>query len=196
MKILAATNNAHKLGELRAILAPLGIEVLGASDVGGIPEVDEDQDTFVGNATKKAVETAKAVNLTVFADDSGLEVFAINREPGIYSARYADTDATKMAKVLSKLDAQAQTGNADRTARFVCVIALASPDGLIGTAEGEVRGTIADAPRGNGGFGYDPIFIPEGYHQTFAELGSELKDSMSHRGNALRKAVTNGLFTL
>lgn len=189
MKILAATNNAHKLKELRTILAPQGVEVLSAEDVGGIPEVEETGETFRDNAVLKAEEVAKATGLTVFADDSGLEVFAIDCEPGVYSARYAETDDARMAKVLEKL-----ADKHDRSARFVCVIALATPDGLIGTAEGEVRGDIAEAPRGDSGFGYDPIFVPGGSSRTFGEMSSQDKDSISHRGRALEAAIAQGLF--
>ena len=190
MKSLAATNNAHKLVELRQILEPHGITVYSAKEMGGISDVVEDADTFEGNAAKKAIETAKEKNMIVFADDSGLAVDALNGEPGIYSARYAPTDAERMGKVLTKLE-----DKDSRRAKFVCVIALASPEGLIGTARGEVLGTIIDAPRGEHGFGYDPIFSPNGYTETFAELGEEIKNSLSHRKNALEKALAQGLFT-
>ena len=192
LQIVAATGNAHKVEEMQAILAPLGIEVLSARAVGGMPDVDEDGDTFAANAIKKAVETAQILRRPVLADDSGLEVFALNGEPGIYSARYAGVggnDGRNVRKLLTRLD-----GQADRTARFVCVIALASPTGLIGTAEGEVRGHIIDEPRGDHGFGYDPVFVPEGFEQTFAELPGEVKNRFSHRDNALQQAVTSGLF--
>jgi XTP/dITP diphosphohydrolase len=191
-QIIAATGNAHKVEEMQAILAPLGIDVLSAKTVGGMPDVVEDGDTFTANAVKKAVEAAHALGCTVLADDSGLEVFSLGGEPGIYSARYAcegGNDGRNVQKLLGKL-----AGSDDRDARFVCVIALASPDGLIGTAEGEVRGRIVDAPRGSGGFGYDPVFVPDGYAETFAELPGEVKNQLSHRGNALQKAVASGLF--
>ncbi len=192
-QIVAATGNAHKVEEIQAILAPLGIEVLSAKAVGGMPDVVEDGDTFAANAIKKAVEAARALGRPVLADDSGLEVFALGGEPGIYSARYAGeggNDGRNVRKLLGRLD-----GQTDRAARFVCVIALASPAGLIGTAEGEVRGHIIHEPRGDGGFGYDPVFVPEGFTQTFAELPGEVKNRLSHRGNALQNAVASGLFT-
>jgi XTP/dITP diphosphohydrolase len=192
MKILAATNNAHKLEELRTILGAHGIEVISAKEAGGVPDVTEDADTFEGNAAKKAIETAATKNMIVFADDSGLCVDALEGRPGIYSARYAGpgaTDAERMAKLLGELE-----GQSDRSARFVCVIALASPQGLIGTARGECPGHIGDKARGEEGFGYDPVFIPNGYKKTFAELGEEVKNKLSHRGNALQKALEKGLF--
>lgn len=192
-QIVAATGNAHKVEEMQAILAPLGIEVLSAKAVGGMPEVVEDGDTFAANAIKKAVEAAQVLGRPVLADDSGLEVFALGGEPGIYSARYAcegGNDGRNVRKLLGRLD-----GQTDRAARFVCVIALASPGGLIGTAEGEVRGHIIHEPRGSNGFGYDPVFVPEGFEQTFAELPGEVKNRLSHRGNALQNAVASGLFT-
>ena len=191
MDILAATGNAHKLVELRAILAPHGIRVLGAGDVGGIPEVDENCLTFAGNAVKKAQEVALASGRTVLADDSGLEVLALNGEPGVFSARYAGIptdDQANVAKLLGKLQ-----GVTDRRARFVCVIAVATPRGLVGTASGQVRGRIIDAPRGRGGFGYDPVFVPDGFELTFAELPAAEKNRLSHRANALQAALAQQL---
>ncbi len=192
MKILAATNNAHKLVELRSILEPQGISVLSAADMGGIPDVIEDADTFEGNAIKKAVETAIAKDMIVFADDSGLCVDALDGRPGVLSARYAGKNASneqRMSKLLQELD-----GIENRNASFVCVIALATPNGVIGTARGKCTGKICHTPQGSEGFGYDPIFIPTGHTKTFAELGEEVKNQMSHRGNALNKAIENGLF--
>lgn len=189
--IVIATGNKHKVQEMQEILAPSGYKVISASECGGMPDVVEDAGTFVGNATKKAVETAKALGRTVLADDSGLEVFALNGEPGVYSARYAcegGNDGRNVAKLLGKM-----AGMTERSARFVTVLALASPEGLIGTAEGEVRGRIALAPNGTGGFGYDPVFIPDGYDETFAALPYEIKNSMSHRANALKAAIESGL---
>ena len=192
MKILAATNNQHKLEELKTILAPHGIEVISAAEAGGISEVDEDQPTFEGNALKKATETAKEKNMIVFADDSGLCVNTLDGRPGVFSARYAGPDANdhdRMSKLLGELE-----NKEDRSASFVCVIALASPEGPLGTARGECPGQIAFAPEGEDGFGYDPIFIPKGYDQTFAQLGESIKNSLSHRGNALKIALDQGLF--
>lgn len=190
-QLVIATGNKHKIQEMREILAPLGYEVLSAAECGGMPEVVEDAGTFRGNASKKAVETAKVLGRTVLADDSGLEVFALGGEPGVYSARYAGeggNDGRNLAKLLSKLE-----GISERAARFVCVIAVATPEGLVGCAEGEVRGRIALAAAGTGGFGYDPGFIPDGYEQTFGELPAEVKNSLSHRANALKAAIKQGL---
>ena len=194
MKILAATGNAHKIEEMAKILSPHGIFLIHPDDVGGIPDVDETGDTFVENAELKALEVARATSQIVVADDSGLEVFALDGRPGIRSARYAGVGASPMelmTKVLEEMPV-----DADRGARFVCVIAVAGPDGIIGSVEGEVRGTLAMAPRGDDGFGYDPIFIPEGYDQTFGELGAEVKDQFSHRARALAAALDAGLFVV
>jgi XTP/dITP diphosphohydrolase len=193
MEILAATGNRHKLSELRTLLAPHGISVLGADDVGGIPDVVEDGETFSANACKKAVEIAAATGRRVMADDSGLEVRALGGEPGVYSARYAGVDATdaeRMGLLLSRL-----ASHCDRRARFVCVVAIATPAGVVGTAEGEVPGQIAAAPRGESGFGYDPIFVPEGDSRTFAEMAAAEKDAISHRANAVAQALTSGLLS-
>jgi XTP/dITP diphosphohydrolase len=160
--------------------------------VGGIPEVEETGATFTENAVLKACTVAAAAGHVAFADDSGLEVLALNGEPGIQSARYAGpgaSDGDKMAKLLARL------GDAtDRRARFVCVLAVATPAGLIGTVEGEVRGHITRAPRGTGGFGYYPLFVPEGYHRTLGELEPSVKARISHRANAVAAAVQAGLF--
>lgn len=194
MELLAATGNAHKLVELRAILAPHRIHVLGAGDVGGIPEVEENCRTFAGNAVKKALEVAVAKGCLVLADDSGLEVFALGGAPGVYSARYAgipSNDQANVAKLLENL-----RNCDDRRARFVCVLAVASPDGLIGTATGQVNGRIIQAPEGRGGFGYDPVFVPDGFDQTFAQLPAETKNRLSHRANALKAALAQALFAV
>lgn len=191
IRLLAATGNQHKLEEIRQILAPHGIEILGAADVGGLPEVIEDRDSFEGNAIKKAVETAIAKACLCLADDSGLEVDALAGAPGVNSARYTGShgdNAANRRKLLAEM-----RGQAGRTARFTCVIALAGPAGLIGTARGEVRGHLIDEERGSGGFGYDPLFVPDGCSQTFAELPAETKHHLSHRGNALRAALATGL---
>ena len=186
--LVVATGNLHKVQEIKEILEPYGYQVLGANECGGMPEVVEDGKTFQENAVTKAVAAAKSLNRMVLADDSGLEVFALGGEPGVYSARYAGeggNDGRNLAKLLLKLE-----GETERAARFVCAIAVANPDGaVLGTCEGEVRGRIAAEARGNGGFGYDPAFIPDGYTQTFGELPAAVKNSLSHRANALRIAL-------
>lgn len=184
-KLLAATGNEHKISEFRAILEPFGVEFLTPDDVGGIMEPEESGATFEENAVIKALSAAMSSGMDAFADDSGLEVDALGGAPGIYSSRYADTNTARIERVLREL-----RGVEDRRARFVCVVALASPDGRHKTVRGTVEGVIVEAPRGDGGFGYDPIFLPDGYDATFAELPSDVKDSISHRANALRAAST------
>ncbi len=191
MTLVLATGNKNKVREVREILEPAGIEVIGADEAGGMPEVEEDRSTFAGNAAKKALECARALGRTVLADDSGLAVDALNDAPGVHSARYAGEHGNHPAnidRVLRELN-----GTKDRRARFVCVLAVASPDGRVATVEGQVRGRIAEAPVGEGGFGYDPIFIPEGHEKTFAQLPAETKNNLSHRGDALRKLVTDAV---
>ena len=193
MKIVAATNNKHKLVELKAILSQLGIEVLSAAEVGGIPDVVEDADTFVGNASKKAIESAIHLGMPVLSDDSGLCDEALDGRPGVFSARYGGPgldDKDRCHKLLDELK------NCDnRWAYFACVIALADENGkLIGSSMGKCLGNISDEMRGEEGFGYDPLFIPKDYDQSFAELGEEIKNSLSHRKNALEKAIADGLF--
>lgn len=188
MKIVVATSNAHKVREVREILAPHGFEVVGAEAVGGMPSVEEDGMTFRENAVKKAVAAARALHCTVLADDSGLEVAALHGAPGVYSARYAGeggNDGRNVEKLLRNLQ-----GVTDRSARFVCCIAVADENGkLLGTAEGEARGCIAEECRGQGGFGYDPVFVPEGYCNSFGELPETVKNRLSHRANALHSAL-------
>ena len=182
--IVVATGNKHKVQEIGEILGARGYHVIGAKEVGDMPEVVEDGLTFQDNATKKALETARALNCTVLADDSGLEVLALNGEPGVFSARYAGeggNDGRNVRKLLDNMK-----GITDRRARFVCVMVVASPEGVIATSRGEINGTIAQAPAGEGGFGYDPVFIPDGYDKTFGQLPQEVKNSLSHRANALK----------
>jgi XTP/dITP diphosphohydrolase len=196
MRLLVATNNAHKLGEIRAILAGLPIPLLAPMDLGGLPDQPETGATFAENAAQKAVAAAKfaagkgLADVCAVADDSGLEVAALGQAPGIYSARYAKTDPERIARVLRELG-----DNPDRRARFVCVIALAAADRLLASFRGEAVGTLLAAPRGKSGFGYDPIFVPDGYLQTFAELGSAIKDRISHRARAL-SALRDYLVTI
>ena len=187
MKLLIATRNRHKLEEIRAILALPGWELVGADEVPGLPEVEEDAATFEGNAIKKARTLALASSCWTLADDSGLEVDALGGAPGVISARYAGAEASTPANNAKLL--QALTGVVNRKARFRCVLALCAPDGKTWTVEGRCEGRILEAPRGAHGFGYDPLFVPEGHDQTFAELPSGVKNSMSHRGRALQCAV-------
>ena len=195
MKLLLATNNAHKRTELAAALAPRGIEVVTPADVGGVPDVDEDQPTFAGNAAKKAVSAARAQGLWSLADDSGLEVDALDGAPGVFSARYAGVHGDDAANNTKLLGALAEVPDADRGARFVAALSLADPEGrVVLEIQGTVRGRILHAPRGEAGFGYDPLFlfVEEGFPQTgrgFAELSLEEKAEVSHRGRALRELL-------
>jgi XTP/dITP diphosphohydrolase len=185
-RLLIATGNAHKLAEIRAMLALPGVDVVGLDAVGPVPDVIEDADTFEGNAIKKAAETAAATGEWTLADDSGLAVRALDWAPGVHSARYAGThgdDAANNAKLLAAL-----AGCDDRMAKFVCAMALASPDGDVVVLRGECPGTIIDAPRGDHGFGYDPLFVPDGHSRTFAEMSDHEKNRLSHRSRALQAA--------
>ncbi len=182
--IVVATANKHKADEYRKLLEGQHVELKSLLDYPGFPGVEEDGATFKENAEKKAVAACRYCDVPAFADDSGLEVEALDGRPGVYSARYADTDAERIARLLKELE-----GKPSRKARFVCAIAIAINGEVIETFEGEVRGEIAMEPRGANGFGYDPVFIPEGYDRTFGELDAELKNSISHRANAFAKAL-------
>ncbi len=184
--VLAATNNAHKVEEFQQMLDFMKLNIIQPKDIPDFPEIEETGTTFEENSGIKALESSNFAGLPAFADDSGLAVDALDGRPGIYSARYAGEDATdseRMAKLLRELE-----DNTNRKAKFVCVIAVALNGAVIQTFRGEVHGTIAYEPKGSNGFGYDPIFIPQGYDKTFAELGSEIKDKMSHRARAMEKA--------
>lgn len=184
VKFVAATNNKNKLKEFARILEPLNIEVLTASQCGGegIDPV-EDGETFEANAIIKAKAFAQALGMPTLADDSGLCVDALNGAPGVYSARYSgEGDAANNALLLKNLEGVPME---NRTARFVCAICCAYPDGRYFTVRGECEGKIGFEPKGSDGFGYDPIFFIE-TGESFAEISGERKDSMSHRGKALR----------
>lgn len=182
--IVVATGNLHKVEEYRELIKDDRAELLSLADYPGFPGVEEDGATFAENAAKKALAACTYCDLPAFADDSGLEVEALGGEPGIHSSRYAENDAARIEKLLKNL-----AGAASRRARFVCAIAIAINGEVIETFEGEVRGVIAEAPRGDGGFGYDPVFIPDGYDRTFGELPAEVKNKISHRANAFAKAM-------
>lgn len=189
MKLLIATRNKHKLEEIRQTFALPGLVLLAADDVPGLPEeVVEDAETFEGNALKKARELCRASGLWTLADDSGLEVEALNQAPGVYSARYAGEPCSYPANNAKLMRALA--GVEDRRARFRCVIALCAPDGREWTVDGRCEGVIINGvPRGANGFGYDPLFVPDGFSQTFAELEGAVKNRISHRGRALQNAA-------
>lgn len=175
--IVVATSNPGKLREMQAYLANTDWELtLKPTEL----EVEETGDTFAANACLKAAEVAKATGNWAIADDSGLEVDALNGVPGVYSARYGNTDTERIERLLHELGSEVNRG-----AQFVCVVAIASPDGaIVLQAEGVCRGEILHTPRGNGGFGYDPIFYVPEKQLTFAEMTPELKKSVSHRGKA------------
>lgn len=186
MKLVIATRNPHKLEEIHAIFDFQGLEVCSAFDFPHIPDVIEDGDTLEANAVKKAVEICRATGLPSLADDSGLEVEALNGEPGVYSARWSGegcTYADNNAKLLREL-----AGKENRRAQFRTVIAIALPGKEPLTVEGSVQGTILEELRGGKGFGYDPLFMPDGYEQTFSELPPEVKNRISHRARALNAA--------
>ncbi len=202
--LLIATRNRHKVGEIQSILGDLH-RYMTLADFPGAPEVVEDRNTFAGNAVKKAQELSRWLaagqdrpegRLLVLADDSGLEVDALNGAPGVYSARYAalesggegnSPDSENNARLLREL---ADIPTEHRTARFRCVIAAADAVDLEAetpTFDGACEGRIEFEPAGEGGFGYDPLFVPDGFEQSFAELGEETKNRLSHRARALEK---------
>ncbi len=189
MEIVLATRNKKKVEEIRRIAAGLPINVLSLDDFPDCPETVEDRDTFEGNAVKKAVEVAKCTGKPALADDSGLEVNALGGAPGVYSARYASdassgNDPKNYEMLLKDL---INIPPHERGAQFVCCLAMAYPDGRTMTFFGYARGRIGSEPRGKKGFGYDPVFLPEGFDRTFAEMTAEEKDALSHRGKAIEK---------
>ncbi len=186
-RVVAATCNPGKLREIRSILAPLGLELLSLDDFPGIPEIVEDGATFRENAVKKATEVARLTGEMAVADDSGLSVDALQGRPGVYSSRYAGEKATDEDRCRKLLAEMAGVPAGSRQARFVCAIAVAEPSGKTEAAEGECRGEIAFSPRGDQGFGYDPVFFLPEYGKTMAELPPEVKNRISHRAKALEK---------
>lgn len=182
-RLILATTNQGKVAELRRILDGLDVELLSAADV-ALPDVEETGATFADNALLKARAAAAASGLPCVSDDSGLVVDALGGEPGVHSARYAGVhgdDEANLRLVLERLG-----DRDDRTARFVCVAALAAPDGREWTADGVLEGQIVATPRGSNGFGYDPVFVPAGHGRTTAEMTPQEKDAISHRGQAFR----------
>lgn len=187
MKIILASNNQKKLKELKAILSDMDVELLSQREAGCDFEVEETGTTFAENAYLKAKAVSDATGVIAVADDSGLMVDALNGEPGVYSARYAPgghdvSDKEKYMYLLSKL-----VGAEDRKAKFVSSICCIFPNGDIIRTEGEVHGEILSEPDGEGGFGYDPVFRPNGFAHSMAVLGPEVKNKISHRANALKK---------
>ncbi|MGL5928680.1 MAG: RdgB/HAM1 family non-canonical purine NTP pyrophosphatase [Dermatophilaceae bacterium] len=197
-RLVLATRNEHKVHELRQILAglvtELGLDVVGADDVDGAPEVPETEVTFLGNARLKAVALAEATGLPAVADDSGLALDVLGGSPGVFSAGWsgsragpgasrAERDRANLTLLLEQL---ADVPEQHRGAAFVCAAVVALPDGRVEGVEGRVTGTVVRAPRGAGGFGYDPVFVPTGDSRTLAEYTDAEKNAISHRGNAFR----------
>ncbi len=187
MKLVLATRNPHKVAELRAILLPVlpGAQILGA-EAFDVPEPVEDEVTFAGNALIKARQLAEATGLLSLADDSGICVDAMGGAPGVFSARWCGRHGDDAANMELLLAQMADVPERRRGASFVCAAAMAAPDGREEVAEGVMRGSLLFAPRGENGFGYDPIFRPEGLSVSSAELTPERKEAISHRGKAFR----------
>ena len=188
MKIVLSTDNLHKLAEILAILAPCVIELVSRKQAGCFFEVEETGATFAENARLKAEAVCRKTGLPTLADDSGLCVDALDGAPGLYSARFTgshdDSDAAKVAYLLKKLQ-----GVTERSAHFTCAVCCLFPDGREIAVEGICPGRIAESPAGDGGFGYDPVFMPEGYGQTMAQLGTDMKNRISHRARAFRAFI-------
>ncbi len=184
-KLIFATGNEGKMKEIRMILGDLDYEILSMKEAGIDVDIVEDGTTFEENAVIKATEISKIANCVVLADDSGLEVDAMDKMPGVYSARYLGEDTPYSVKNQTIIDNLAGLPDEDRTARFVCVIAAAFPDGRVITKRGTIEGIIGYEERGENGFGYDPIFYVPEYGKTTAELSPEEKNKISHRGKAL-----------
>jgi len=195
-RLVLASGNRAKLAELRRLLAGLDVEVVPYSEVSDEPLPEETGETFEENAALKARAAAEVSGLPALADDSGLCVEALNGAPGVRSARFAGEGASYEQLVAKLLEAIAAVPPGRRGARFVCAVAAASPDGAVELVRGECAGRIAEAPRGKSGFGYDPVFVPEGDRRTFAQMSPEEKDAVSHRGRALaalRRSLEGGL---
>ena len=191
MRVLIATMNEGKLREYQRLLADVpDLELETMASLGTRVDVEEDRDTFEGNALKKATEIAEVAAVPCLADDSGLEVDALDGRPGVRSARYSGEGATDASNNEKLLDELREVPDQQRTARFRCAIAVVDAEGReIATVDGACEGRIAHGPKGTHGFGYDPLFVPDGYTQTMAELGPETKNQISHRAIAAAKLV-------
>lgn len=183
-RLVLATHNPGKLAEFQDLLRPLGITVVSATDL-GLAEPEETGTTFAENAVLKAMVAAQASFLPALADDSGLCVYALNGDPGIYSARWAGPEKDFKAAMQRVHDRMGDHPN--RSASFICVLALAWPDGACEIYEGQIEGTLVWPPMGDGGFGYDPMFMPEDYNRTFGEMSVAEKHKISHRSRAVAK---------
>ncbi|MDQ3821552.1 MAG: XTP/dITP diphosphatase [Acidobacteriota bacterium] len=188
-ELLIATHNEGKVAELKLLLAEFPARLRSLKEFPEIEEVEETGTTFAENAALKASSYAERTRLWTLSDDSGLEVNALGGAPGVYSARYKGPGLSYGERIRQLLEELSETGSDDRRARFVCVIAIANPQGeIVNSSTGTCEGTIARAPRGTNGFGYDPIFVPDGFEQTFGELPTDIKEEISHRARALRGA--------
>lgn len=185
-RLVLSSRNNYKLTELKGLLSDLEIQIASLKDFPEMPPVVEDGKTFKENAAKKALAAAQFTKLLALADDSGLEVDALHGQPGVLSARFSGEGATDEANNARLLELLRDVPEGKRAARFRCAIAIATPEGQIEYAEGSCEGAIAFAPRGTNGFGYDPLFMPDGFGgRTFAELQPGEKNAISHRGRAL-----------
>lgn len=187
-RLVVASHNAGKVREIGALLAPLGVEAISAAEL-GLPEPEETETTFAGNAALKARAAADASGLPALSDDSGLEVFALDGAPGVYSARWAGSSKDFSAAMQRVHDELTQRGARDLSARFVCALALAEPRGKMHVFEGEARGEIVWPPRGEKGFGYDPIFLATSQTRTFGEMTHDEKLPLTHRARAFEKLL-------
>ena len=187
-EIIFASHNKGKIAEVRQILEPLNIRILSSDDI-DFPEVEETGTTFEENAKLKALTTAKFCKTVCLADDSGLCVDALDGSPGVHSARYVPNRDFNKA-ILKLLKEMKKSSSTSRAAHLSCVIVLGYPDGSYHSFEGRIDGTIAFEPSGDGGFGFDPIFIPSGYDKTYAELETVVKNKISHRAQALKKLIS------
>lgn len=194
-RIVLATRNAHKVSELNAILddliGELDLEIVGVDQFPGVQDVVETGVTFEQNATLKAVAVAEATGLPAMADDSGLAVDVLGGSPGVFSARWAGAHGQDRANLELLLAQLADVPDGHRSGAFVCAAALAMPDGRVVVREGRMPGTLARAPRGDNGFGYDPILVVDGDSRTAAELSTADKNAISHRGKAFRALATD-----
>lgn len=189
VELVIATRNPKKVEEIRRILAGAAFSLLTLDGFPGCPEVEEGGESFEANALRKAVAVARYTGKAALADDSGIEVDALGGTPGVLSARYAGEGADDQKNLQKLLDELASVPAERRTGRYVCWLALAFPDGRSATFAGTVEGRIGTEPRGSRGFGYDPVFYPEGEARTFGEMTDAEKDAISHRGRALRALV-------
>lgn len=189
-RLVIASHNAGKVREINDLVAPFGVSAVSAGAL-GLPVPAETENTFAGNAALKALAAARAAGLPALADDSGLEVTALGGRPGVHTADWAETPSGRdfslaMRRVEEELRA---AGGPDRSARFVCCLALAWPDGHVESFLGQVEGRLTWPPRGAKGFGFDPVFVPKGCDETFAEIDPETKHAISHRADAFRQLV-------